>query len=68
MFLLNTNNIINIGVANMNVILCVVFMLLYVCVYKLLDSIPNKDYKEQVLWLLYSWCLFIVLLHILKYV
>lgn len=52
----------------MNVILCVVFMLLYVCVYKLLDSIPNKDYKEQVLWLLYSWCLFIVLLHILKYV
>lgn len=52
----------------MNVILCVVFMLLYVCVYKLLNSITNKDYKEQVLWLLCSWCLFIVLLHILKYV
>ena len=46
----------------------IVFMLLYACVYKLLNSIPNKDYKEQVLWLFCSWCLFIVLLHILKYV
>lgn len=46
----------------------IVFMLLYTCVYKLLNSIHNKDYKEQVLWLLCSWSLFIVLLHILKYV
>lgn len=46
----------------------VVFMLLYVCVYKLLNSIPNKEDKEQGIWLLCSWCLFIVLLHILKYV